>query len=384
MASWFNSWLPSFFRVLSTPPNDASPSPADSLAGSLAGLSAAASNRSVLPALEAQRNYSEQLKSDSLRSMLAKQQLGMQQQNAQREQTLTNAQVGHLNAETNALTNPVVKPKEEDWSVISGITGPNGELVQQEKNSGQVRTVANMPGLKPAALKQPTEQPLGADRVTQLNSALQSRWGVLHPNAPLPSAYSLQGNATEGDYTRLSAALSGEENAFGQKTQRDISNQNAAQNRQDRLDAAAEKANKPTPDETRRADLAGNLLENFNQIEAIVNKRPDLFGPMAGRLTGLREAIGTSDPDIAALNTLQHQIGMAQISAHGMRSAQGIENAATSILNSFHNSPEALKGAIAAARNSVQTFIDDANKGGGSNSGSAAPKQRPPLSSFEH
>jgi hypothetical protein len=120
--------------------------------------------------------------------------------------------------------------------------------------------------------------------------------------------------------------------------------------------------NKPTPDEQRRADLSENLNENLATLEDIVTRRPDLFGPVMGRVTGVRQMIGSDDPDIGALETIKHQIGMAQVSAHGMRSAQGVGAAAESILNSFKNGPDAVKASIAAARNSVKTFTEDVNK----------------------
>lgn len=131
-------------------------------------------------------------------------------------------------------------------------------------------------------------------------------------------------------------------------------------------------ANKPTADEERRADLARNMSENLDQLEEIVKRRGDLFGPAAGRLTGLRQMIGTDDPDIAALNTIKEMMGMAQVGAHAMRNAQHVETAANSILNSFHNQPDAILNAIQKARQSVATFQRDAGQQPGS-----APKNAP-------
>lgn len=131
---------------------------------------------------------------------------------------------------------------------------------------------------------------------------------------------------------------------------------------------------KATADEQKRADLAENLNENFNQLEDILTRRPDLFGKVAGRLTNIREWIGSDDKDIAALGTLKHQIGMAQISAHGMRSAQGVESAAESLVNSWKNGADATKSALEKARTSVKTFEGDVEKAksGGESSGSSA------------
>src|ERR1700761_4436268 len=115
-----------------------------------------------------------------------------------------------------------------------------------------------------------------------------------------------------------------------------------------RADAAATKADttktaKLSSDEQKRADLAQNMNENINALEDIANRRPDLFGPVAGRLTDAKTALGTSDPDIAQLQVIKHQLGMVAQGAHGMRSAQGVESAANSLTNGYHNSPEATK-----------------------------------------
>lgn len=123
---------------------------------------------------------------------------------------------------------------------------------------------------------------------------------------------------------------------------------------------------KVTADEQRRADLAENLNENLDVLEDIVKRRPELFGPLAGRWAELKQKFGSDDPDLAKLQTIEHQIGMAQISAHGMRSAQGIQSAADSIMNNLHNGPGSMHAAIQAVRDSVKTFTADVeNKRGG-------------------
>jgi hypothetical protein len=135
------------------------------------------------------------------------------------------------------------------------------------------------------------------------------------------------------------------------------------------------KSGTPTADEQRRADLSENMNENLNQLEEIVKRRSDLFGPLAGRATTARSWIGTGDPDIAAIETIKHQIGMAQLGAHSMRSAQGVEKAAEAILNSFKNKPDAVLKSIEEARNSVKTFTGDVQRKGGD----AGPKDLGPA-----
>lgn len=117
--------------------------------------------------------------------------------------------------------------------------------------------------------------------------------------------------------------------------------------------------NKPTADETRRADLAENMTENLTQLEDIVRRRPDLFGPMAGRLTGWRQKLGTSDPDVAKLHAIKEYLGMASVGAHAMRNAQHVGAAADAVMAGFVNSPAATLAAIQSARDSVDTFKRD-------------------------
>jgi hypothetical protein len=162
--------------------------------------------------------------------------------------------------------------------------------------------------------------------------------------------------------TARSKYTQSQENAR-QKFQQSQENMRSANTQAQENYRATAKADKPTADEKKRADLGQNLNENLDQLEEIVNRRPDLFGPAAGRLTKAREWLGTSDPDIGALQTIEHQLGMVQQSTHGMRSAIGVQTAANSLVNNFKNSPEAMKASIQAARKSAATFLGNANPG---------------------
>jgi len=132
---------------------------------------------------------------------------------------------------------------------------------------------------------------------------------------------------------------------------------------------------KVTADEQRRSDLSENLNENLDSLEDIVKRRPELFGPLAGRWAELKQKFGSDDPDLAKLQTIEHQIGMAQISAHGMRSAQGIEGATDSIMNHLHNGPKAMLAGVQAVRDSVKTFSNDVERKGGDAGKGPAPKR---------
>lgn len=117
----------------------------------------------------------------------------------------------------------------------------------------------------------------------------------------------------------------------------------------------------PTADEQRRADLGKNLNENLDAYADIVKRRPELFGPIAGRKTALLMMTGSSDPDISALRTIKEFAGMASVGTHAMRNAQHVKIASDAMMN-LYDEPQAIlaeNGPLSRARTSIQTFIGD-------------------------
>ena len=131
-------------------------------------------------------------------------------------------------------------------------------------------------------------------------------------------------------------------------------------------DIAANEANlglwkpKVGADEKKKAELAENISENAANVKAILTRRPDLIGKLAGRVTNVQQLIGNNDPDISALGNRIHNIAMANSGVHGFRSQEGVKETENNILNNFHNGPQAVLGALKSNVDSVQTFIDDA------------------------
>lgn len=275
-----------------------------------------------------------------------------QTQNLQSEIPMHQAMTQHENAQTTALQNPQPKPKEEHWSVAPEVTGPNGEPIEVEQNSGQVRIAG---------------QDVGATRVEKQakESTPQSQtYDSLVKGGLTPvEAYERirekpAGSAGEGTWA-IAEDAQGKPALFNSKTGQMKDAPAGLQK-----SGTFAKTTKPTADEQRRSDLAENLNENLSTLKDIVQRRPELFGPLAGRWAELKQKFGSDDADLGTLQTIEHQIGMAQISAHGMRSAQGIEGAGHSILNGLHSGPKALLASIEAAENSVKTFTGDVeNKG---------------------
>jgi hypothetical protein len=267
------------------------------------------------------------------------------------------------------------KPKEEQWEVLPEYQGPNGEPVEHEKNSGQVRIAGGdvIPGI--TRVDKTKQQPphITYDAGIPVSVTAGNKvYDVNDPNLP----------------EELKPLVQSATRAHRQhETEADARSEKAAERQaeaQARAFAHADnKPTKPNADEQKRADLVENLNENLDQLEDIVKRRPDLFGPMAGRMTGLKGAIGTDDPDIAALKGIEDRLGMVQQSSHGMRSAQHVEQSAQSVLNGFKNSPDAMLRAIGDARKSGATFTADVERKGGPSAESWTPPADAPAAPKE-
>lgn len=130
------------------------------------------------------------------------------------------ARVPLIEAETQEATNPQPKPKEESWKELPAeFTGPNGEALEMEANSGQTRPLQST---KATPKKPEGEQPLG--NVDNLQKIFTDRYQVLNPGKPLPDEYKLPANATQKDYDRVDKALTSVETAQGTAAQREITN----------------------------------------------------------------------------------------------------------------------------------------------------------------
>jgi hypothetical protein len=160
---------------------------------------------------------------------------------------LQSAETRQRNAATHAMGQ--VKPKEEEWSVVPGATGANGELIQQEKNSGQMR-YAPLPGA--------TGKPKGNEAVAndEQLSEYQSQIPSLTPflNASERVAY-----AFPKGYKPIVAEIS--------SMKKDASSANAAAlagNREARAAAAATAANNKKSLEENVIDGAAKSISSMD------------------------------------------------------------------------------------------------------------------------
>jgi hypothetical protein len=132
-------------------------------------------------------------------------------------------------------------------------------------------------------------------------------------------------------------------------------------------------------DRLRRGDLAYNAQHNIDYINDVVGANPDLFGKVAGRFTTTQQMIGSDDPAIRQIGVAVHNLALASNGAHGLRSQQAVTDTENEILNHFRDSPQAMAAGLGAMKGSLQTFIDDTQRGKGPSGGSTT--STPPPSS---
>lgn len=113
--------------------------------------------------------------------------------------------------------------------------------------------------------------------------------------------------------------------------------------------------NKPTAAEDTRSDYAETLDHNATEMDNIVQQHPGLVGPIAGRITQLRGALGSNDPNVSTLYADSHNLGVVANATHGIKQGAQISAAAESAAN-LHNGPEAYHASTAAVKRSADTF----------------------------
>ena len=146
--------------------------------------------------------------------------------------------------------------------------------------------------------------------------------------------------------------------------------------------------------ERKQVDLASNSLENINHIDQILQRRPDLIGVINGRITQGKLGAGTNDKDLGYIEEAMDNFGLATTGTHGTKAQAAREDARTALLNGFKNGPDAVQGAISAARNSLTNLASagkprgvngqpyvygpQTSQGGGNGASAKAPIAPPP------
>ena len=213
--------------------------------------------------------------------------------------------------------------------------------------------------------------PINHDQLPGVLAAEQTQRDTLAKNGATPNQLKALDNVIalhQASLKALDEHKQGVLDAASQRKQDEQTNQAEVKGEQTRQ-TNAEKPQKPqstawvqgaTADEKKKAELAENMVYNANNIASILQRRPDIVGKVAGRITSLEQMAGTNDPDIVQLGTDIHNIAMANNGIHGQKGVQAVTDFENKLLNNFKNGPQGIAGGLMGSVKSVQTFIDNA------------------------
>lgn len=109
-----------------------------------------------------------------------------------------------------------------------------------------------------------------------------------------------------------------------------------------------------------RASLSRNIGENTDVAARIIQAQGDqLLGPVLGHVTSVEQMIGSNNPAISELGTRIHNIAMASVGIHGSRAVGNVHDQETNLLNHFRAGKDAALAALAANKDSSQTFLNE-------------------------
>ena len=111
----------------------------------------------------------------------------------------------------------------------------------------------------------------------------------------------------------------------------------------------------PTGTERQRADLATSALEQIADMQSVLKKRGDMFGPGAGRITKMQQWIGSQDPEAqrmqaAAVTAADHLMGV--FGGRSTATGQRIE----ALMGNFSTNPEATMAALEQYAKAAKTI----------------------------
>ncbi len=112
---------------------------------------------------------------------------------------------------------------------------------------------------------------------------------------------------------------------------------------------------RPTASERGKADLANSAEEQVNDIKAIVKKRPDIFGPAAGRKTSFETWIGSEDPEAKAFATARTIAADHLAGVFGGRSETALA-ALDNAIGQYKDNPAAIERSLEQVLKGNQSF----------------------------
>ena len=157
------------------------------------------------------------------------------------------------------------------------------------------------------------------------------------------------------------------------------------------MQANGQKLAKPlTAKELDRSDLAGNAVDNIEEAQRILERRPDMFGPAGYGKTQFQKLMEGGDPDAMAYLTAINLANLPAVGIHGVRGKYALEDLSKldsnlylnadsmrNVLSEIHRSASEFKGAGGRQMDTPPAPANQPNQPTQQNT--PPPKQPPPA-----
>jgi hypothetical protein len=252
------------------------------------------------------------------------------------------ANTDYLKAETQAKLHPNLVPKEEEWSVVSGAEGPNGEPLQQEKHSGQVR-VAPLPGASRVSKSGDSAAKITYDAgiPVSVSGADKKTYDINDPNLPkelqplvqsAKAAHQQHIKEQEGSQMRVQGA------AAAQQARTFAQQEKMFQERQDAPTAATKSMIEAVP----------KVKGLISRLRPLVDKEVQGSGPLGARWSDFwNNKAGVANPEYNKMRVDDGLLATALMKMHvGSRGGEQMMQHFTNLLGLAHQSPQNYKAAL--------------------------------------
>lgn len=276
------------------------------------------------------------------------------------KQGLEGAQAGHLTEETNemptnsaahnrlenAQAGKIENPpaKEEEWNVLPNVLGPNGEPVEHEKYSGQIRLgdVAGLQQQKQPKPDTPEQQFIDEYQKLHPKSTTAEAIGAYTTTTTRPPQQLILNPAPNGGYT-AQTVRSGSQVAPGAQTA-----------------AGVNAMNTPTMTQRTAAGRAQTVVEMAPEVMGRIDKLAPKIGAISGRWNEFMQGkVGMDDPEFAGLRSDLLMMSSAVALAHAQgRLPENLREEFDHAINAPNQTPENLKATINAMLPWLQKMQD--------------------------
>lgn len=198
---------------------------------------------------------------------------------------------------------------------------PNEQALHDLKGAQQEAAESSAALTKARASNLPQAAALAQKR---LDSALQAHQIALERLGLSEKQFEMRAHGTEGGEALPGAMLNDQNKPVGTAFQQNV---------------------RPTGQERNKADLANSAHDQIADLKSIVQKRPDIFGPAAGRSTDFSVWVGSQDPDAQRFRAARTIAGDHLAGVFGGRSEAALK-ALDDAIGHFKDNPAAVAAGL--------------------------------------